>query len=259
MKLTFLGTRGEIEIRSRRHRRHSSLLVQYNDARVMIDCGTDWLGRLRMIAPTAVVLTHAHPDHASGLAEGAPCPVYATSKTLALLRRYPISDRRTMPLRKSVAIDRPQVQGVSGPTFDPSARCWISRIGGKPQLLLRAGRGRTARCFDGTSRNRPLHRRRGDRETFDGPQEEWHLDRARSNYLSARLVPRSKGSLVRSSLTVARQSCAVIHVKSKEPYGGSVSSGELMCASPMTGSGCRLAPKLAPCMSRTPARATADR
>ena len=104
MKLTFLGTRGEIEIRSRRHRRHSSLLVQYNDARVMIDCGTDWLGRLRMIAPTAVVLTHAHPDHASGLAEGAPCPVYATSKTLALLRRYPISDQRTMPLRKSVAI-----------------------------------------------------------------------------------------------------------------------------------------------------------
>lgn len=104
MKLTFLGTRGEIEICTRRHRRHSSLLVQYNDARVMIDCGTDWLGRLRMIAPTAVVLTHAHPDHASGLAEGAPCPVYATSKTLALLRRYPISDRRTMPLRKSVVI-----------------------------------------------------------------------------------------------------------------------------------------------------------
>ena len=71
MKLTFLGTRSEIEICTRRHRRHSSLLVQYNDARVMIDCGTDWLGRLRMIAPTAVVLTHAHPDHASGLAEGA--------------------------------------------------------------------------------------------------------------------------------------------------------------------------------------------
>lgn len=81
IELTFLGTRAEIKLRSRRHRRHSSLLVHYNDTRVMIDCGTDWLGRLCAIAPTAIVLTHAHPDHASGLAEGAPCPVYATKET----------------------------------------------------------------------------------------------------------------------------------------------------------------------------------
>jgi glyoxylase-like metal-dependent hydrolase (beta-lactamase superfamily II) len=68
--LTFLGTRGELAIRSRRHRRHSSLLIQYNDARIMIDCGADWLGRLSSVAPTAIVLTHAHPDHAWGLAKG---------------------------------------------------------------------------------------------------------------------------------------------------------------------------------------------
>jgi phosphoribosyl 1,2-cyclic phosphodiesterase len=104
-KLTFLGTRGEIEARSRRHRRHSSLLVQYNKARIMIDCGADWLGRLRTIAPTAIVLTHAHPDHAAGLAEGAPCPVYATKATWNLLRRFPIHDRRRILLRKSAVID----------------------------------------------------------------------------------------------------------------------------------------------------------
>lgn len=103
-KLTFLGTRGEIEARSRRHRRHSALLVQHDDARIMIDCGKDWLGRLGTVAPTAIVLTHAHPDHAGGLAEGAPCPVYATAETLALLARFSIRDRHTVPMRQSVTI-----------------------------------------------------------------------------------------------------------------------------------------------------------
>ena len=105
LELTFLGTRGEIEVRSRRHRRHSSLLVQCHEARIMIDCGTDWLGRLQGVAPTAIVLTHAHPDHAAGLAEGAPCPVYATKVTWDLIRRFPIDDRRNLPLRKSMMID----------------------------------------------------------------------------------------------------------------------------------------------------------
>jgi len=104
VELTFLGTRGEIKIRSRRHQRHSALLVKHKGARIMIDCGTDWLARLDGIAPTAIVLTHAHPDHAGGLARGAPCPVYATRETLRLVRRFPIRDRRSMPLKKSVTI-----------------------------------------------------------------------------------------------------------------------------------------------------------
>lgn len=104
LKLTFLGTRGEIEVRSRRHWRHSSLLIAYDKARIMIDCGADWLARLHSIAPTAIVLTHAHLDHAGGLAKGAPCPVYATPETQRLLRRYPMRDRRKMPLRRAVRI-----------------------------------------------------------------------------------------------------------------------------------------------------------
>ncbi len=104
VELTFLGTRGEIKVRSRLHQRHSALLIEHEDARIMIDCGADWLGRLHAIAPTAIVLTHAHLDHAGGLAQGAPCPVYATNETLRLLRRFPIRDRRRMPLKKSVVI-----------------------------------------------------------------------------------------------------------------------------------------------------------
>ena len=46
IRLHFLGTRGEIELRSRRHRRHSALLVQCQEARIMLDCGADWLGRV---------------------------------------------------------------------------------------------------------------------------------------------------------------------------------------------------------------------
>ncbi len=51
MKLTFLGTRGEIDARTRRHRMHTSLLVSYRSANVMIDCGLDWLGKLKRVSP----------------------------------------------------------------------------------------------------------------------------------------------------------------------------------------------------------------
>src|SRR5207249_3094591 len=77
VKLTFLGTRGEIEARTRRHHMHTSLLVSYRRAKVMIDCGQDWLGKFDRLQPDAIVLTHAHPDHAWGLKNGAPCPVHA--------------------------------------------------------------------------------------------------------------------------------------------------------------------------------------
>ena len=57
----------------------------------MIDCGADWLGRLKAVDPTAIVLTHAHSDHAFGLAQGAACPVYATDETWSLIKRFPLA------------------------------------------------------------------------------------------------------------------------------------------------------------------------
>ena len=71
----------------------------------MIDCGADWLGRLGYVAPTAIVLTHAHPDHAAGLAGGAPCPVYAAEATWALLHGLPVRDWREISLRRTVTIN----------------------------------------------------------------------------------------------------------------------------------------------------------
>ena len=112
MKITFLGTRGGIKLRSRRHWRHSALLVEQGSARIMIDCGGDWLDRVKGIAPSAIVLTHAHPDHAAGLAKGAPCSVYAPAGTLGLLQRYPVADWRKMPLRSPVTIGRVTFEAV---------------------------------------------------------------------------------------------------------------------------------------------------
>ena len=96
MKLTFLGTRAWIEASNRRHRRHSALLVAYHGRRLMVDCGADWRGRLDRVKPDAIVLTHAHPDHAWGLAAGFDGPVLATADTWADLDDYPLADRRTL-------------------------------------------------------------------------------------------------------------------------------------------------------------------
>ena len=97
----------------------------------MIDCGTDWLHRLNSVAPTAIVLTHAHPDHAGGLAGGAQCPVYATSTTWSLLRSSPVQDRRTLPLGRHIAIDHIMFRAL------PVAH---SRLAPAVGLRIRAGR-----------------------------------------------------------------------------------------------------------------------
>jgi len=99
VKLTFLGTRGEIEARTRRHRMHSSLLVSYRGNDVMIDCGLDWLGEFERLNPDAIVLTHAHPDHAWGLKNGASCPVHAPEKTWRTLRGCKIDNRQLIKER----------------------------------------------------------------------------------------------------------------------------------------------------------------
>lgn len=105
MILRFLGTRGNIPIRSPRHRWHSAMLLSGRKGRLLIDCGEDWLGRADRLRPTAILVTHAHPDHAGGLKRGAACPVYATASTWELMARWPISMRCQLPLKRPVMID----------------------------------------------------------------------------------------------------------------------------------------------------------
>jgi phosphoribosyl 1,2-cyclic phosphodiesterase len=79
-------------------------VVSYRTAEVTIDCGFDWLGQLNRVDPSAIVLTHAHPDHAWGLKGGAPCPVYAPEKTWQELLHYPIKERRLIKERTPAKI-----------------------------------------------------------------------------------------------------------------------------------------------------------
>jgi ribonuclease BN (tRNA processing enzyme) len=103
MKLQFLGTKGYIDISSKKHKMHSSILFSYKNCRVMIDCGESFLKKIKDISPDFIVITHAHPDHAWGLKNGAPCPVFATEEAWNNMD-FPIRKKKIMPLRKKIKI-----------------------------------------------------------------------------------------------------------------------------------------------------------
>lgn len=107
LKITFLGTRGEIEPKTKRHRMHTATLLTYKGKRLMLDCGDSWLKKLDQIKPHHIIVTHAHPDHAFGLKGGAPCPVWATKETWNLINKYPIpqSLRKLLVPRKKNRIE----------------------------------------------------------------------------------------------------------------------------------------------------------
>ncbi|NGX50446.1 MAG: hypothetical protein K1060chlam2_00292 [Chlamydiae bacterium] len=56
MKIVFLGTRGEIKPKSKSHLMHTSTLLVHNNQRIMIDCGTTWLGKIKMSIVSTYIL-----------------------------------------------------------------------------------------------------------------------------------------------------------------------------------------------------------
>lgn len=172
MKLTFLGTRGEIDIRTRLHRMHSSVLVSYRGARVMIDCGADWLRRVRHLRLDAIILTHAHPDHAGGLKAGSPCRVYATAQTWAILGDIPVAERvvvepRTPFCIKDIIFEAFVVEhSLRAPAVGYRITAGRSSVFYVPDLVYihephEALRGVRIYVGDGASLRRPLIRKRG--------------------------------------------------------------------------------------------------
>ena len=173
MKLTFLGTRGEIEVRRRRHRMHSSLLISYGGSDVMIDCGLDWLGKVHRLSPAAIVLTHAHPDHAWGLKEGAPCPVYATQKTWQTLKNCRIEHRRLIDERVPARICEitfeafPVEHSIRAPAVGYRVSVGGASVFYSPDVVLIHTRAEALKSIaiyigDGATISRSLVRKRGE-------------------------------------------------------------------------------------------------
>jgi phosphoribosyl 1,2-cyclic phosphodiesterase len=177
MKLTFLGTRGEIEARTTLHAMHTSMLVEYRGARVMLDAGEDWRDAVWEIRPRphAVVITHAHPDHAWGLRRGSPAPVYATAAAWKTMYGYPIppGDRHRIDPRVPIVL-----RGISFEAFPVEHSIRAPAVGYRigaggvsvfyaPDLVYvqdRADALRDCRLYigDGATMTRSFVRRRGD-------------------------------------------------------------------------------------------------
>ncbi len=174
MKLTFLGTRGEIEARTRRHRMHSSLLVTHRGKKVTIDCGLDWLGKFQRLHLDAIVLTHAHPDHAWGLRKGAACPVHAPKETWRTLPDYKIDHPHVIEEGTPTKICGITFQAFSvehsilAPAVGYRISAARARIFYGPDLLFihnRAAALKDVQIYigDGATIKRSFVRRRGDR------------------------------------------------------------------------------------------------
>jgi ribonuclease BN (tRNA processing enzyme) len=173
MKLTFLGTRGEIEARTSRHRMHSSLMVSYRGKKVMVDCGTDWLGQINDLGPEAIFVTHTHPDHAWGLKGGVPCPVYAPEEAWRLMEDYDIRDRRVMEHRAVIGIEGiafeafPVEHSIHAPTVGYRISAGRATVFYAPDVVYvhdreQALRGAKLYVGDGATVVRSMVRRRGD-------------------------------------------------------------------------------------------------
>ncbi|MEP7132860.1 MAG: MBL fold metallo-hydrolase, partial [Acidobacteriota bacterium] len=98
MRLRFYGTKGYVDASSRSHAGHSAFTVEAAGFRLLCDFGENRRGQIAKIAPDAVFVSHAHPDHAWGLAEGSAVPVLASEASHALMSAFPIAERiRALP------------------------------------------------------------------------------------------------------------------------------------------------------------------
>lgn len=174
MRLTFVGTRANIEARSRLHRRHAALAIDAGRGRVLIDCGRDWLGLVRGLRPDAVLISHAHEDHAAGLERGAPCGVFASADAWRAMARWPlpiryvVPPRRPFPLAGMLVEAWPVEHSILAPAVGYRVTAGSTRIFYVPDVArlarpVAALRDVDLYIGDGATLEHPLIRRRGSR------------------------------------------------------------------------------------------------
>jgi phosphoribosyl 1,2-cyclic phosphodiesterase len=223
MRLTFLGTRGNIQATSRLHRRHSAVVVSGGGTRVLIDCGKDWLERLWRLHPAAILISHAHPDHAAGLRNGAPCAVYATAESWRAMAAWPLPARFVVQPRRSFTLGGllveawPVEHSLLAPAVGYRLTAGSKRIFYLPDVARLTDPARALRDVDlyvgdGATLDRPLVRRRGSMHIGHatiGTQLEWceaaGVEHAVFTHCGSRIV-RSKPRQIAATLaSMARE------------------------------------------------------
>jgi ribonuclease BN (tRNA processing enzyme) len=104
MRLHFYGTKGYVEEESEAHRGHSAFVLESEGFRLLCDFGQNREGMLAKIAPDAILVSHAHPDHSWGLKEGTDLPVHASAVTHQILRDLPIPRREVLEPRRAAKV-----------------------------------------------------------------------------------------------------------------------------------------------------------
>lgn len=171
--LKFLGTRGYIEESSPEHRMHSALLLSLSGKRLLLDAGETWKGHLRRLRPDWIAITHAHPDHAFGLAEGTDVPVYVSAESRELLKHFPVRRFSVFDAGDQLRLGHFRIEpydvihSIRAPAVGFRIRAAGVTVVYNPDIIsiveeARVLRGVDVYIGDGASLTRPLVRRRGD-------------------------------------------------------------------------------------------------
>jgi ribonuclease BN (tRNA processing enzyme) len=121
----------KIEKRKTLHRKGSCFELQINGRKYLIDCGTGNENQAKRKDIDVIFSTHAHPDHADGLAEGTSKPlVYLYSENEEVFSAYKIEAVQRVQENETVILDE-HIQAIPSPVLHSVIRpavAWIFLI-----------------------------------------------------------------------------------------------------------------------------------